>query len=63
MGRRKGYRSYGYLRFSQEKLENYYWCLVRFWTSVCWHYNTERNRASMGFNINALTEVYRKHEQ
>jgi len=46
--------------YSPAQLENHYWCLVRFWTSVCWHHPHDSNKQALSQNIMYLSKTYRR---
>ena len=42
------------------ELAHHYFCLIKFWTSVCWHYPRDQYKQVLAQNIGQLVQIYRK---
>ena len=49
-----------FIRMNDAELSNHYFCLVKFWTSVCWHYPHNQHKQVLAQNIGKLAQMYRK---
>ena len=47
-----------FISLSISELQNHYFCIIKFWASVCWHYPSPQNKQVLSQNISQLALIY-----